>query len=253
MTNCTVAGFDGGGVYNAGTLVFANGLVTGNWHVGIWKDGTLTIADSSVSGNANGADFDGIGAGIHNTGTVTVNNSTVAGNRDYGVRGSGGIYNAGGFATLTNSTVSGNDFGGAGSVFNDGTLAIANSTVSGGADGDADVGNEGTATMLNRLIDGDGGGEITTIGHNIESPGDTCGLDTNKGDLVNVGADDLKLGPLLDNGGPSETHALGAGSVAIDRIPAEECVDADGEALTTDQRGEPRDSVCDVGAFEVQP
>jgi hypothetical protein len=32
-----------------------------------------------------------------------------------------------------------------------------------------------------------------------------------------------------------------------------DCVDAEGEPLTTDQRGERRDSMCDVGAFEVQP
>ena len=43
------------------------------------------------------------------------------------------------------------------------------------------------------------------------------------------------------------------GSVAIDRIPEDRCVDADGEPLTADQRGFPRDSMCDVGAFEVQP
>ena len=65
--------------------------------------------------------------------------------------------------------------------------------------------------------------------------------------------DNLKLGPLQDNGGPTMTHALGEGSVAIDVIPEAECVDADGASLTTDQRSELRDSMCDVGAFEVQP
>jgi hypothetical protein len=53
------------------------------------------------------------------------------------------------------------------------------------------------------------------------------------------------------------THALGAGSVAIDQIPEADCVDADGQPLTTDQRDEPRPetggTMCDVGAFEVQP
>jgi len=74
-------------------------------------------------------------------------------------------------------------------------------------------------------------------------------------DLGAVRADDLALGLLQDNGGPTQTHALGAGSVAIDVIPAEDCVDADDEPLTTDQRGEPRPggTMCDVGAFEVQP
>jgi hypothetical protein len=36
----------------------------------------------------------------------------------------------------------------------------------------------------------------------------------------------------------------------------EACLDADDEPLTTDQRGQPRpetgDSMCDVGAFEVE-
>jgi hypothetical protein len=70
-------------------------------------------------------------------------------------------------------------------------------------------------------------------------------------DQVDVTADDLKLGPLQDNGGPTMTHALGAGSVAVDVIPADMC------ELPIDQRGEPRPetggTMCDVGAFEVQP
>jgi hypothetical protein len=79
---------------------------------------------------------------------------------------------------------------------------------------------------------------------------------------VDVTAEELNLGPLQDNGGPTMTHALltePSVSVAIDRIPAEDCVDADGEPLTTDQRGFKRPGVivgpesCDVGAFEVQP
>jgi hypothetical protein len=106
------------------------------------------------------------------------------------------------------------------------------------------------------LVDGDcefGPDYVTeSNGGNIESPGDTCGFDQPT-DQVDVSGDDLKLGPLQDNGGPTETHALGADSVAIDQIPADECVDADGEPLTTDQRGFPRDSMCDIGAFEVQP
>ena len=99
------------------------------------------------------------------------------------------------------------------------------------------------------------GGELTASGgNNIESPGNTCGFDQAT-DQVNVKAEQLNLGPLQDNGGPTQTHALGAGSVAIDPIPEAECVDADGEPLTTDQRGEPRPggTMCDVGAFEVQP
>ena len=155
-----------------------------------------------------------------------------------------------------------------GGIANAGSMSVTNSTVSGNSadSGDA-IGMEprffpdGYIEIANTLIDGDcvGNGDDSNLawvsrGYNIESEGDTCGFDQ-PSDQVNVSADDLKLGELADNGGPTETHALGDGSVAIDVIPEAECVDADDEPLTTDQRGEPRPggTMCDVGAFEVQP
>jgi hypothetical protein len=110
----------------------------------------------------------------------------------------------------------------------------------------------GTVTLANSLVEGDCGivyiAIVVSSGYNIESPSDTCGLN-DPTDQANVSTDDLKLGPLQGNGGPTETHALGAGSVAIDHIPAVDC------EVTTDQRGEarPGGAMCDVGAFEVQP
>ena len=62
----------------------------------------------------------------------------------------------------------------------------------------------------------------------------------------------INPGPLADNGGPTLTHALLAGSVAIDA--GGDCV-AD-RGLDEDQRGEPRpggeSSACDLGAYEAQ-
>jgi hypothetical protein len=50
------------------------------------------------------------------------------------------------------------------------------------------------------------------------------------------------LGALRDNGGPTQTQALGAGSAAIDRGAA---------CAATDQRGITRpDAACDIGAYE---
>jgi hypothetical protein len=91
-------------------------------------------------------------------------------------------------------------------------------------------------------------GSVVSGGWNIETPGDSCGL-SDPTDLVNVTTLQLKLGPLQDNGGPTETHALLPGSVAIDVIPADMC------EVDEDQRGEPRPggTMCDVGSFEVQP
>jgi hypothetical protein len=251
LSNCSVAWFSGGGVFNDGTFMLVNSRVSGNWHVGIWNNGTLTITGSSVSDNANGADYEDVGAGIHNTGMLTITDSTLSANRDYGVRGSGGIYNAGGFVTLTNSTISGNDFWGAGGIINTGALTIASSTVSDSAGGDASIHNEGTATLTNSLIDGDCVGDITSSGYNIESPGNTCGFDPDGTDQVNVSDIQLMLGPLQDNGGPTETHGFTGPSVAINQIPEADC------HVGTDQRGELRPSptgepFCDIGAFEVQ-
>jgi hypothetical protein len=188
-----------------------------------------------VSGNS--ADM---GGGIFNSGTLALVNATVSGNSaDMG----GGIFNDGA-ATVINSTLSGNDAEQAG--------AIANSAIC----GFVCVG--GTLDMRNTLVDGDCVIDVnataTSLGYNIESPGNTCGFDTNKGDQFDVTAEQLNLGPLQDNGGPTLTHALGAGSVAIDKILQADCVDADGAPLTTDQRGvtRPQGASCDVGAFELE-
>ena len=61
------------------------------------------------------------------------------------------------------------------------------------------------------------------------------------------------LGPLQNNGGTTETHALLLGSPAIDHIPVADCTDLDGVPITTDQRGvaRPQGAGCDIGAYEL--
>jgi hypothetical protein len=170
-----------------------------------------------------------------------------------GGRGAGGIRNSG-TLTLTNSTVSGNTASGetsGGGINNSGTLEVTNSTVSGNtALFGSGISNSGTLEVTNSLISGDCSGGIISGGYNIESPGNTCGFEQ-EGDQVDVTEGELNLEELADNGGPTMTHALGAGSVAIDHIPAVDC------EVDEDQRGELRPetggTMCDVGAFEVQP
>jgi hypothetical protein len=95
---------------------------------------------------------------------------------------------------------------------------------------------------------------VVSLGGNIESPGDTCDFDPGGTDQVDVHELALDLGPLQDNGGPTWTHALLPGSVAIDVIEEADCVDPDGLPLTTDQRdfARPMGGGCDAGAFELQ-
>ncbi len=254
------------GIINEGTLTLTNIIISGNERSGLGNDDTGILSATGVTIAANDS-LSGDGGGVFNTGILTLSDSIISENRSSG--GGGGIMNGAGTATLVNTTISGNTSVGAegGGISNGGTLTMIGCTISGNTSADGgSISNIGSMTLNNALIDGDCGGttglavpEKTPIsaGYNIESPGDTCGFDTNKGDQVNVTAEQLNLGELADNGGPTMTHELLTGSVAIDVVPEVDCVDADGAPLTTDQRGEPRPetggTMCDVGAFEVQP
>ncbi|WP_330113878.1 choice-of-anchor Q domain-containing protein [Streptomyces sp. MUM 178J] len=79
---------------------------------------------------------------------------------------------------------------------------------------------------------------IESLGHNIDSDG-SCRLAA-EGDLPSRPA---LLGPLADNGGPTDTHALLPGSPALD---------AAAHCSATDQRGvsRPQGAACDIGAYE---
>jgi hypothetical protein len=261
------------GLANQGTLTLRDcviaehrsGFLVGGG-AGISNAGEMTIIDSTVTQNFAGH---GVGGGIYNarSATLVLVNSTVS---DNGADGDGaglyggGIFNTGDMAII-NSTVSGNDaydavsgWGLGGGIANAGSMSVINSTVSENSADSGDAiaaGLSSNTEIANTLIDGDcgvfprGTPDITSNGYNIESPGNTCGFDPDGTDMVNVSADDLKLGPLQDNGGPTETHM--PGGVVIDRIPEAAC------EFDTDQRGEPRPetdgAMCDVGSVEVQP
>jgi hypothetical protein len=134
-------------------------------------------------------------------------------------------------------------------------LTLTNSTLSGESTNVCCAGGglepEGASltisgTVISGFCDDEVLPTLQSNGYNIESLGDTCGFNDGT-DLVNITEGQLDLGPLQDNGGPTMTHALGADSVAVDHIPAVDC------EVDEDQRGEARDLMCDVGAFEVQP
>jgi hypothetical protein len=200
-------------------LTLVNSEVTGNFALGgvIWSSGHTTVLNTTISGNSSEVPYPS--AISQDGGSLTLLSSTV------------------GPGSSTSTTIS----------LDGAVLSTTNSVI---------VASNGSRACGDYL-GGPWSGNLFSGGGNIESPGDTCYL-TDLGhptDLVNVTAEDLNLGPLADNGGPTMTHALLPGSVAIDKIPSEMCVDAEGEPLTTDQRGftRPVGDGCDVGAFEVQP
>jgi len=93
---------------------------------------------------------------------------------------------------------------------------------------------------------------VTSNGYNLSSDG-TCNF-YGPGDMNNTNP---LLGPLQNNGGPTQTIALPSGSPAIDAGNPAGCTDGSGHLLATDQRGQPRPDKedtggCDIGAYESQ-
>ena len=261
-------GASGGGIFSKGTLTLTNSTVSENtagsdqqWILASPKSTpptsgggilstvgtTLTLVNSTVADNS--AEH---GGGIRSNGPLTLLNSTISGNK---AADGGGVFHSLGEAAVTNTTISGNTAerqgGGIYDIAGDRTLVLTNSTLSGNvaSEGQA-IWTYGPLSFGNTLIDGNchATGSLSARGGNIESPGDTCGING-----ANVPADTLKLGPLQDNGGPTFTHLPGPDSVAIDVIDPQRCVDADGLPLDTDQRGveRPKGPSCDVGAVEA--
>jgi hypothetical protein len=197
------------GIYNAGTLTVSNCTLTGNhgYNGGaIGNDGTLTVSNCTFSNNPAYN-----GAGIASGGTLTVMRSTFSGNTaDYQ---GGGITIGPGTATVSNSTLYGNTassiFGLGGGIGSTGTLTVSHSTISGNyagqQGGGISSGDHGpaTCTLRNTIVAGNTYGDIS-------SP---VGITPDSADNI-IGVPDPLLGPLQDNGGPTQTMALLPGSPA---------------------------------------
>ena len=260
----------GGGIYNSGTLTLVNSTVsknsTGARGGGIYNIGTATLINSTVSGNSVQGSSAKAGGGIYNSGALTLVNSTVSSNS---APNGGGIYNSG-TLTLVNSTVSGNSAAQGGGIYNeDGITNLFNVTITNNQADDKSGGqgvgggifnsNKGTFNFQNTILagnfetldfvltPGECDGTINSIGSNLMTMAD-C---TVSGSAPIIG--NPNLGSLKNNGGPTQTHALLAGSPAIDAGNTGGCRDEFGVPLTTDQRGFNRPSLgCDIGAFELR-
>ena len=183
---------------------------------------------------------------------MTLTNSTVSGNGAF-VDG-GGIYNEYGTASLFNATITNNqadaNFDGSGvggGVFNststNATFNFQNTILAGNFE---TVGMPAAPPTFVPVM-GECAGIINSVGNNLMTIAD-C---TVSGSVPILG--DAILGPLQNNGGPTQTHALLSGSPAIDAGNPGGCRDEFGALLTTDQRGFNRPGLgCDIGAFELQ-
>ncbi|MEM7114557.1 MAG: choice-of-anchor Q domain-containing protein [Chloroflexota bacterium] len=210
----------------------------------VGENAVVTINDSTMYDNEAAA-----GGAILADGLFTLNNSTVYNND---ARWGGAIYVWDEATTaINNSTLSGNtstEEGGA--IFANGIVALTNATVaenSSDLTGDALFIQRTTATIKNSIISNSNGkrdcddfvGTWTTS--NSLSRDNSCQM---------TRSSTINLGPLQDNGGPTLTHALLAGSSAVDTGNNGVCLAA--PINNVDQRGtaRPQGARCDAGAFE---
>lgn len=222
ISGITVAHSMFSGISNQGNLRVTASAFVSNFTTGfggaILNGGVATVSDSTFAQNSA---FEYGGGAIANYGILDISNSTFFDNRTVFKYGYGGaIYNSGGALTVTNSTFSENG-----------------ATTAGGH-------IWGSATLKNTILSnatrgGNCAGNQTDGGGNLLWP---------RTDASCVGAHgDPKLGLLADNGGPTQTMALGANSAALEQGDPANC-------LAADQRGQPRPnppgSKCDIGAYE---
>jgi hypothetical protein len=263
----------GGGIYNTGlaTLTVSGCSLNGasaSYGGGIYNFGTLTVSQSTLARDT--ADI--FGGGIYNRGTLTVSASTLSSNSALG-GGGGGIYSAAlpswSACTLTNCTFSGNRafqgqggglFVGRSATLTNCTFSL-NSAVQGAGGGIYVNGPFGILNLTNTIVAANNGtsygadiyGHVALADHNLvgDAAGSTGIVNGVNGNIVGGNGNPVinpLLGPLQNNGGPTQTMALLAGSPAIGHAD-------NSQAPAMDQRGfmrldEPGE-LTDIGAFEV--
>ncbi|MFM9903006.1 MAG: choice-of-anchor Q domain-containing protein [Pyrinomonadaceae bacterium] len=279
------AGGRGGAIFSAGpALNLNNVMISGNTAAsggGVQALNSTLIIDSTsvtgntVTGNGGGVLISGGSGHIFRKSTfsgntasscggfqndslssLTVTNTTVSGNNATG-GGGGGLCTFNSTATLTNVTVFNNTTNGSGGGINFAdagtTLTLKNTIVAGNMGNQPDISANGGATIVT------GGYNLIGNNDNVSGVFPTGNPNANN-DIVGMPGSPVNplVGPLANNGGPTQTHALLLGSPAIDKGSAVV------PALTTDQRGSPRPldvagypnamggNGSDIGAFEAQ-
>ena len=181
--------------------------------------------------------FSGGGEGlpaIEDSGALDIESSTVANNLGPGV-----LVESGATLAVRNSTISGGRNSG---VVNQGTASFFSATLAFNKLGGIE--NKGTLNLTNTIVaentrggGSDCEGKAATSDHSLDSDG-SCGVGA-------LSRTDPKLGSLAANGGPTPTEALEAGSAAIGAGEESKCT-------AEDQRYFARPAGrCDIGAYQT--
>lgn len=262
----------GGGIYSSGNARVIKTLVEENHSDedggGIYAIGHLLLKKSALAFNI--ADAFGGGLTLFAGDGESFQSSIYENTAQFG---GGGIMANASTLEMTNSTISSNvtvgDTGGM--VLASTDVLLNNVTIAQNYMGGVSVGAGSTLEMRNTLL------AKNVVGFDLAGAADDCAGTINSlkfnliGDTTNctiVGqttGDQYNLDPLIDsladNGGETLTHALFAGSPAIDKGKRNGCKIDGGGVLVNDQRDHPRhvdgdgNGVirCDIGSYEYEP
>ena len=250
-----------------GATASIGGVRLANGNGGILNSGTLILTHVAIQNN--NATLEP-GGGIANLGTLTMTRSLVSHNNT--TIGAGGVYNIMGGATIVNSTISHNTAPFDGGIGSFAPLTLRSVTITLNSMSSTDTGNfaGGVAASTSAVVENSiiannvtGGtspdirGAFTSQGYNlIGNPAGGTGFSAALNDILSPPGGAM-LGVLSNNGGPTDTHALLAGSPAIDKGKS--------FGLTNDQRlflrpfdnpgipNAPGGDGADIGAFELRP
>jgi hypothetical protein len=259
------SGYIGGGIASDNTLTVIDSTLSGNQTIGgpgavippgygygggggLYNSGSAALLNTTIANNKTGYS----GGGIYNSSALTLTNVTIAENSAYN---GGGLFNAAcgcGNVAIYDATITGNDateFGGG--IYNaNGSLSLTNSIVAGNDTlyQGADIAASATATT-------------TYSGVNLFSQAGVgrAGVDIYQPDLTNI----FVTGTLGNYGGPVATVLIAQGGDAEDAgdvgalPPDTDDLNVNGntaEPLPVDARGDPRvvDGTLDLGAVELQ-
>jgi hypothetical protein len=253
-------GATGGGIYSDATATYINySTIDGNTVSGAGMSatlgggvslgtfsGTIVIANSTISHNS-ASDYS-YGAGLKinadSGGTATIRNSTISGNSATKCEAGADIY---GVAAILNSTIA---FNSAGSCCSQKAPGLSFTT-----------GNDLYTLNLQSTLIANNTCATTAYDFSAEPvPGGGSSV-SGSDNLILASSSDLPsntvtgvcplLGPLRDNGGVTQTHALLSHSAGIDQGNTKSTV-----PLPYDQRGSPYTRVsgiaADIGSYEVQ-
>ncbi len=195
------------------------------------------------------------GGGIQNGGSLALFHTTVSRNRVVNGSGGGLAAEANGNVAIFSSTISGNTAtSNGGGVVGAGSLSIQSTTI---ASNNAAAGGglyqesvPGASTLLQNSIIGPNaggscGGSIAGVPRNLTNRNLAADATCQFASAAEGTVGDPRLASLANNGGPTNTHALRAGSPAINNADPQTCPTG-----TTDQRYATTVGTCDIGSFE---